>query len=193
MSTVIAQAEPAAGVTLRLSHGDLTLEAVEAVVNAANPHLAHGGGVAAAIARRGGASIQAESRAWVAEHGPAAHDRPALTSGGNLAASYVIHAVGPRWGEGQEEHKLSSAVTSSLALADDTGLTSIALPAISTGIFGFPKALGAQVILQSIAAYFSDHPESGINDVRVVLIDQESVAVFAQAFNQLWPASESKG
>lgn len=186
MSELIARAQPSPGVSLSLIHGDLTLEAVDALVNAANAHLAHGGGVAAAIVRRGGASIQAESRTWVAENGPASHDHPALTGGGELAASYVIHAVGPQWGDGREEHKLRSAVTSSLDLADETGLTSIALPAISTGIFGFPKALGAKVLLGAIADYFADHADSGMRDIRVVLIDQDSVDVFTAAFNERW-------
>jgi putative ATPase len=187
MSELIAQANPTPGVNLSLIHGDLTLEAVDAIVNAANAHLAHGGGVAAAIVRRGGAEIQDESRTWVAEHGPASHNQPALTGAGDLAASYVIHAVGPRWGEGQEEHKLRSAVTSSLVLADETGLSSIALPAISTGIFGFPKQLGARVILDAIVDYVTGHPDSGIKDMRVVLIDQESVDVFSIAFAERWP------
>jgi O-acetyl-ADP-ribose deacetylase (regulator of RNase III) len=187
MSELIAQAQPIAGVSLSLIHGDLTLEPVDAVVNAANSQLAHGGGVAAAIVRRGGSGIQQESRDWVSEHGPASHDHPALTSGGDLAARYVIHAVGPRWGEGEEERKLHSAVTSSLALADQTGLVSLAMPAISTGIFGFPKDLGAQVILDSIAEYFADHAGSGIKDVRVVLIDQQNVDIFTAAFAERWP------
>jgi len=187
MSELIAQAHPTPGVNLSLIHGDITLEAVDAIVNAANAHLAHGGGVAAAIVRRGGTEIQDESRAWVAEHGPASHDRPALTAGGNLPASHVIHAVGPRWGEGQEQHKLRSAVTSSLALADETRLSSVALPAISTGIFGFPKQLGARVILDAIADYLTGHPDSDIKDVRVVLIDQASVDAFSVAFAERWP------
>ncbi len=191
MSELIAQAHPATGVSLSLIHGDLTLEMVDAVVNAANAQLAHGGGVAAAIVRRGGSSIQAESRSWVAEHGPASHECPALTGGGDLAAHHVIHAVGPRWGEGQEEHKLHSAVSSSLALADMTSLASIAMPAISTGIFGVPKALGAKVILGAIAAYFEEHADSGIKDVRVVLIDRESVDIFAAAFRERWPTVET--
>lgn len=192
MSELIAQAHPTPGVNLSLIHGDLTLETVDAIVNAANAHLAHGGGVAAAIVRRGGAEIQDESRDWVAEHGTASHDRPALTGGGDLAASHVIHAVGPRWGEGQEKHKLRSAVTSSLHLADEMGLGSIALPAISTGIFGFPKQLGARVILDAIADYLTGHPDSGIKDVRVVLIDQESVDIFSAAFAERWPGAGVK-
>jgi O-acetyl-ADP-ribose deacetylase (regulator of RNase III) len=95
--------------------------------------------------------------------------------------------VGPRWGEGQEEQKLGSAVTSSLALADEKGLSSLALPAISTGIFGFPKKLGAQVILESIDRFFDRHPTSSLTDVRVVLIDRESLDIFAAAFAERWP------
>jgi len=193
MSEFIAQTQLADGVRLRLVHGDLTLEAVDAIVNAANAHLAHGGGVAAAIVRRGGAAIQDESNAWVAEHGPASHDHPGLTGGGSLSASHVIHAVGPRWGEGQEVEKLHSAVASSLALADQIGIRSLALPAIATGIFGFPMKLGAEVILDSIKSYFADHPHSDLADVRVVLLDRQSVDVFAAVFAERWPQPDADG
>lgn len=189
MSERIASAELIPGVSLGLIHGDLTLEPVDAIVNAANAQLAHGGGVAAAIVRGGGTVIQDESRQWVAEHGPASCQHPALTGAGKLAAKYVIHAVGPRWGEGQEERKLQSAVTSSLALADELRIASVALPAISTGIFGFPKPLGAKVILSAVEGYFGAHPDTGLKDVRVVLIDQESLDIFAAAFKDRWPQS----
>jgi O-acetyl-ADP-ribose deacetylase (regulator of RNase III) len=187
MSDLISQTRLAEGVSLRLIHGNITLEKVDAVVNAANEHLAHGGGVAAAIVRRGGRSIQDESRAWVAAHGPASHDRPALTRAGDLPAKYVIHAVGPRWGEGQEEHKLQSAVSASLQLADEKGLASIAFPAISTGIFGFPKALAARVILEAVRQYVIQHHDTSLTDIRVVLFDQDSVDIFAAALADSWP------
>jgi O-acetyl-ADP-ribose deacetylase (regulator of RNase III) len=191
MSDLIAQAHLANGASLRLLRGDLTLEAVDAIVNAANTHLAHGGGVAAAIVRRGGASIQQESNAWVAEHGLASYDRPALTEGGRLPARYVIHAVGPRWGEGDEERKLASAVTSSLALAAETKLHSVAFPAISTGIFGFPKPLASDIILDAICDFIETHPGSDITDVRIVLYDQESADVFSSAFAKRWSGTDT--
>ncbi|RPJ52035.1 MAG: macro domain-containing protein, partial [Chloroflexi bacterium] len=84
---------------LEIAQGNLTQELVDAIVNAANKHLAHGGGVAAAIAEAGGPSIQQESEAWVRKHGPVTNAEPAYTHAGKLPARYVIHAVGPVWGE----------------------------------------------------------------------------------------------
>jgi O-acetyl-ADP-ribose deacetylase (regulator of RNase III) len=176
------------GQSIKLIHDDLTKAEVDAIVNAANATLSHGGGVAGAIRRAGGEGIQSESDQWVREQGPVAHDRPAVTSAGNLKARYVIHAVGPRWGTGDEEHKLHQAVTGALQLAAEMNLTSIALPAISTGIFGFPKALGAQVILDAITQFFDQHPASSLNDVRLTLIDRESVEIFATEFARRWPS-----
>ena len=83
------------GQQLHLVQGDITQEEVGAIVNAANLHLQHGGGVAGIISRRGGPQIQQESDAWVREHGPVSHAKPAYTSGGDLPCRYVIHAVGP--------------------------------------------------------------------------------------------------
>jgi O-acetyl-ADP-ribose deacetylase (regulator of RNase III) len=163
---------------LEIAQGDLTREPVEAIVNAANAHLAHGGGVAGAIVRAGGRSVQQESDAWVREHGPVSHAEPAYTGAGNLAARYVIPAVGPVWGEGDEDRKLVEAITGSLRRADELGLRSIAFPAISTGIFGFPKDRAARMFFQAIPAYFAKHPGSGLELVRLVLWDDDSVEVF---------------
>ena len=99
------------GIVLMIKQGDITLAETEAIVNAANKRLRHGGGVAGAIARRGGPAIQAESAMWVAEHGPISADKPAFTSGGEMACKYVIHAVGPVWGEGDEDEKLDKDQT----------------------------------------------------------------------------------
>ncbi len=187
---VVAERSMPNGVILRLVHGDLTEEAVDAIVNAANSQLSHGGGVAGAIVRRGGASIQAESNAWVRDHGPARHDRPALTTAGRLPSRHVIHAVGPVWGEGDEDAKLASAVSSALALATEQAFTSIALPAISTGIFGFPKARGARVILDAIVAFLSTNPSTSLREVRITLIDRPSVHVFQDEFRRRWPPDQ---
>lgn len=192
MSPVVAEHQLPNGAILHLVHGDLTDEAVDAIVNAANAHLEHGGGVAGAIVRRGGPSIQTESNEWIRRHGLAGHDRPPLTSAGRLPSRYVIHAVGPVWGEGDEDAKLASAVTSSLALAAEQGFVSLALPAISTGIFGFPKARGARVILDAIVAFFAAHPAASLHEVRITLIDEPSVRTFEDEFRRRWPASESE-
>jgi putative ATPase len=189
MAPVIAEHALAHGCVLRLVHGDLTAEAVDAIVNAANSQLAHGGGVAAAIVRRGGPIIQDESDAWIRRHGQVAHDAPALTTGGRLPARHVIHAVGPVWGEGQEDEKLTAAVTGSLDLASRHAFASLALPAISTGMFSFPKERGARVILEAITLFVEAHPASTLREIRLTLIDDVSVAVFAAEFERRWPGS----
>ncbi len=172
-----------AGQTLQICRGDITTLAVDAIVNAANAHLAHGGGIAAAISRKGGPAIQEESHAWVRQHGPVPHDQPAYTSGGNLPCKYVIHAVGPVWGDGDEGRKLADAISGSLALADKLKLASLAFPAISTGIFGFPKDLAAAIFMNAIPAYFAANPESGLRVVKILLFDDATLEAFTNAFN----------
>ena len=189
MTTIVAEHDLTSGQIVRLIYGDLTEEKVDAIVNAANAQLGHYGGVAGAIVRAGGQEIQAESDHWVQEHGPASHDRPAITNAGRLPCRYVIHAVGPIWGEGDEDSKLRAAVTSSLTLADEKALTSLSLPAISCGIFGFPKDRGAQVILDAIVDFFAHMPDSSLSEVRITLIDEPSVAVFVDEFIHRWPRS----
>jgi O-acetyl-ADP-ribose deacetylase len=165
---------------LEIVEGDLTRERVDAIVNAANAHLAHGGGVAAAIARAGGPEVQRESDAWVRAHGPVSHADPAVTTAGKMPAKYVIHAVGPKWGEGDEDRKLAEAVRGSLEQAEALSLSSIAFPAISTGIFGFPKDRAVPIFLETFKAYFEVHPDSSITLIRVVLLDQEMLELFSK-------------
>lgn len=172
---------------LELVHGDLTEEQVDAIVNAANPWLFHGGGVAGAIVRRGGEIIQDESDAWVKAHGPVSHESPAYTGAGRLACRYVIHAVGPVWGSGDEDAKLAAAIRGSLALAEKLGLASLALPPISTGIFGFPKERAARVILEAVRAYFDQNPGSDLKQVRLVAIDAPTVAAFLKEWGTTQP------
>jgi O-acetyl-ADP-ribose deacetylase (regulator of RNase III) len=177
MSNLLREHTLSGGQVIQMAQGDLTLEKVDAIVNAANSYLRHGGGVAWAILQRGGDVIQDESDAWIRTHGPVSHARPAWTSGGRLPARYVIHAVGPVWGEGEEEAKLTAAVTGCLQVADELHLQSIAFPAISTGIFGFPKERAARVILSAIQSYFA-RQTSHIRLVRLVLYDDETIATF---------------
>jgi O-acetyl-ADP-ribose deacetylase (regulator of RNase III) len=184
MSQLVREHTFSSGQILQLTQGDITQEQVDAIVNAANSHLAHGAGVAGAIVRRGGPVIQAESDQWVRVHGPVSYAKPAYTRGGNLACRYVIHAVGPRWGEGGEPVKLKEAVRGSLLLADKLDLASIAIPAISTGIFGFPKELAAQVMLGAIKAYVSLNPPSGLGLIRLVLFDQATLQAFISVWEQ---------
>lgn len=183
MNAILKETLLPKGATLQLVQGDLTLEATDAIVNAANAYLQHGGGVAWAIVRRGGEIIQDESDAWVREHGLVSHESPAWTSGGNLKARYVIHAVGPIWGEGEEDAKLTAAVTGALRVADELNLASISLPALSTGIFGFPKERAAGVILSAVRAYFVTGSTS-LRLVRLVLYDAETVTAFRKAWDE---------
>lgn len=184
MNTVLHEITIPSGQMIQLVHGDLTQERVDAIVNAANAHLQHGGGVAGAILRQGGAIIQTESDAWVRQHGAVPHAEPAYTSAGRLPCRYVIHAVGPVWGEGQEDEKLSAAVYGSLRLADRLALGSIAFPAISTGIFGFPKPRAARLIIRAIQAYFAAQPDSGLRQVRLTLFDASTISAFESAWQE---------
>jgi O-acetyl-ADP-ribose deacetylase (regulator of RNase III) len=170
------------GAVLALVQGDLTKARVDAIVNAANAQLQHGGGLAAAIARRGGPSIEAESTSWIRENGLARHDRPAVTGGGRLPCRYVIHAVGPVWGEGDEDRKLTLAVRSSLETAAALQLESIGLPAISTGIFGFPKLRAARITVDAIAAFFEGGNQGTLRRAEIVLFDAPTLETFYEAF-----------
>ena len=169
------------GQRVEIVHGDITVETVDAIVNAANERLAHGGGVAGIISRKGGPDIQRESDAWVREHGLVSHERPAFTGAGKLPCRIVIHAVGPVWGSGDEQIKLAAAVRGSLICAEELNLTSIALPAISTGIFGFPKELAACIFFETIAEYYQGHPQSSLRLVRLTLYDQPTLTIFLSA------------
>jgi len=186
MNNVLREHSFPTGQTIQIVQGDITIEEVDAIVNAANEHLQHGGGVAWAIARKGGSVIQTESNNWIRQHGPVSHSHPAWTSGGNLPAKYVIHAVGPVWGTGDEDNKLEVAITGSLRVADELKCKSIAMPAISTGIFGFPKDRAAGIIFSAAENYFADNPASTIKTVKLVLFDRHSVDVFINIWESKW-------
>jgi O-acetyl-ADP-ribose deacetylase (regulator of RNase III) len=185
MNTVLREFQLPGGGCIQIVQGDLTQESVDAIVNAANACLQHGGGVAGAILRRGGPEIQAESNAWVQQHGPVTHEQPAYTGAGRLPCRYVIHAVGPVWGEGDEDQKLAKAVGGSLALAESLELKSLALPAISTGIFGFPKERAARIILNSAREFLSSTSHSHLELVRMTLYDQPTLDAFLQVWASL--------
>jgi O-acetyl-ADP-ribose deacetylase (regulator of RNase III) len=181
MNTVLVERVLPTAQTIQIVQGDLAAETTDAIVNAANEHLQHGAGVAGAIVHRGGQKIQHESDAWIRLHGPVSHARPAWTSGGLLPARYVIHAVGPVWGSGMEDSKLSSAIHGALQVADELKLASISFPAVSTGIYGFPKERAARLIFSAIQSYFLRN-ESGIKLVRVVLFDEPTTRAFVAAW-----------
>lgn len=185
MNTVLVERVLPTGQTIQIVQGDITTEYVDAIVNAANENLQHGGGVAWAISKKGGGTIQAESDDWIRQRGPVPHSHPAWTSGGLLPSKFVVHAVGPIWGASDEDRKLADAVTGSLRVADELKCESIAFPAISTGIFGFPKDRAAGIIFSTIEKYF-EGASSNLKVVKLVLFDQATVDVFVKAWQSKW-------
>jgi O-acetyl-ADP-ribose deacetylase (regulator of RNase III) len=165
--------------TLELVGGDITTMDTEAIVNAANAQLQLGAGVAGAIRRRGGPSIQAECDRIGGTHVGGA----VVTGAGDLPASYVIHAVGPRMGEGDEENKLVSAVKESLRRCEENSIKSVAFPAISTGIFGFPLDRAARLMLAATIEHLRG--ETYLTRVVFCLFGEESLAEFERALAEL--------
>ncbi len=158
---------------ISLLQGDLTDLATDAIVNAANAGLQLGGGVAGAIRMKGGPTIQEECN----RIGPIKVGEAAVTGGGNLKAAWVIHAVGPFYGEGNEDEKLRNATLNSLRRATGKSLKSIAFPAISTGIFGFPKDRCARIMLDAIADFLKNQPTS-LEQVIICLWSKEDLELF---------------
>ncbi|MEX2752287.1 MAG: macro domain-containing protein, partial [Candidatus Freyarchaeota archaeon] len=151
----------------------------DAIVNAANAALQLGGGVAGAIRRKGGPKIQEECN----KIGGTYVGGDVITTGGNLKAKYVIHAVGPRWGEGNEDEKLRNATLNSLKLADEKNLKSISFPAISTGIFGFPMKRASEIMLKTTIEYLKG--KTGLEKVVFVLYDKESYNIFNETLKSM--------
>jgi O-acetyl-ADP-ribose deacetylase (regulator of RNase III) len=170
------------GTTLEILQGDITEMDTTAIVNAANDRLILGAGVAGAIKAKGGPDIQKECN----ELGGTYVGGAVVTTGGNLKADYVIHAVGPRMGEGNEDQKLADAVRNSLTRADEKNMQSVAFPAISTGIFGFPMERAADIMIKTAAEYLENHPTT-LQKVLFCLYGQEAYDIFAQAFKRLLP------
>jgi len=157
---------------IHIVQGDITEMKTDAIVNAANEHLILGAGVAGAIKRKGGPSIQEEC-----DHiGGTYVGGAVITGGGNLAAKYVIHAVGPRMGEGNEDEKLQNAVANSLKLAEEKALQSVAFPAISTGIFGYPLNSCAKIMINEAKSFLRN--SRNLKDIFFVLWDDEAYTVF---------------
>ncbi len=158
--------------SLEIIQGDITEMETDAIVNAANGKLIMGGGVAGAILRKGGGVIQDECD----KIGGTYVGGAVITTGGNLKAKHVIHAVGPRFGEGNEDEKLRSATLNSLKLADKYKLKSVAFPAISTGIFGFPADRCAKIMLSTAIQYLKG--ETGLKRIVFCLFSEEIFNVF---------------
>ena len=160
-----------------LFQGDITDLDTDAIVNAANAQLILGGGVAGAIRRKGGPKIQEECN----EIGGTFVGGVVITTGGNLKAKHVIHAVGPRMGEGDEDSKLTNAVLNSLKLMDEHGLKTIAFPAISTGIFGYPIDRCAKLLISTTKKYLVG--ETQIKEVIFCLYSNPDYEVFRKELN----------
>ncbi len=157
--------------------GDIADMNVDAIVNAANNELQHGGGVALAIVKKGGNIIQEESdKIGFCETGKAV-----ITTGGNLKAKFVIHTVGPIYGEGNDAKKLKNAVLSCLNLAYNENLKSIAFPAISAGIYRFPKDRCAEIMLNTIVTYVKNK-DTNLSEIYIVLYDSGTFSIFEKKF-----------
>ena len=169
------------GKSLRLVKGDITARDVDAIVNAANSHLQHGGGVAGAIVRKGGQVIQDESD----KIGFTPVGNSAITGSGKLPCKAVIHAVGPRMGEGDEDNKLISAVNGALRLATEKEFKSISMPAISSGIFGFPKDRCAQILVGQSTRFLKENSSSSLETIEFCIFDNNTLAYFKDEFETL--------
>lgn len=156
---------------------DITAQRTDAIVNAANGHLAHGGGVAAAIARAAGPALERESAA----HAFVETGQVGVTTGGRLPARFVIHAVGPVWqgGGSGEQALLQSAYRESVLKAAELGCTSVAFPSISTGIFGFPLELAAPIAIAATAAAQLERPQVAL--IRFCLFSDRDLAAYTRA------------
>ena len=163
---------------LRLVYGDITERDIDVIVNAANSHLKHGGGVAAAIVRKGGKIIQEESD----KIGFVRVGSSVVTVSGRLPCKYIIHTVGPRMGEGNEYIKLRAAIRSSLELASDRKFNSISMPTISSGIFGFPKDRCVEILVEEAKNFLVSNNISSLEVVEFCIVDDETLDYFKREF-----------
>ena len=164
--------------------GDITKQDVDAIVNAANAHLAHGGGVAAAIAEAGAPAVDIESRAWVDAFGPVPPGGAAVTSAGSMPADHVIHVVGPVYRDGRDnEVLLGEAVRVALDAAVELGARSIAMPAISSGIYGYPPAEACRVIVESVSTWLRGGGD--LDEIRLVGFSEDITGYYITALQDL--------
>ena len=169
---------------IRLIHGDITHEAVDAIVNAANSSLMGGGGVDGAIHRAGGPAILAECEEIVRKQGRLPTGQAVITTAGDLAARYVVHTVGPVWrgGKQNEDALLADAYRNSLALAAENGCRSAAFPSISTGIYSFPLERAARIALRTLV---EEMPKHDLAEVRMILFGDADYATYQEALDEV--------
>lgn len=174
---------------LELVEGDITKQDTQAIVNAANEGLRGGGGVDGAIHRAGGPQILEECRKI--GHCPTGEAR--ITTGGRLKAKWVIHTVGPVFRDGKqgEAELLASAYKSSLRLASEKGIKTLAFPSISTGAYGYPMAEAAGIALKTAMEYLRSHPEIAL--VRFVLFGEAALRTYEEALERLAPPGSRGG
>ena len=164
---------------IRLIKGDITEQNVDVIVNPANSFLKHGGGVAGAIVRKGGNIIQIESdRIGFVPVGSSV-----ITTAGKLPCTAIIHTVGPKMGEGNEDFKLSKSIHSSLSLSSEKGYTSISIPAISSGIFGFPKDRCADILLDESINFLTNN-NTTLQLVEFCIIDDDTLFHYQKKFGK---------
>lgn len=169
------------GRILRLMRGDITRVPADAIVNAANSHLAGGGGVDGAIHRVGGPVIMEELDRI---RGGCPTGSAVRTGAGRLPAKWVLHAVGPRWkgGGSREPELLASAYRSSLLLAEEAGAKVVTFPSISTGVYGYPVALAAPVALGAVAAFLKEEARS-VREASFLLFDPSTFDAYTKALD----------
>jgi len=172
---------------LSIVQGDITQQATDAIVNAANSGLMGGGGVDGAIHRAGGSAILEECKQIRTERGRLPTGEAVITTGGNLEARHVIHIVGPVWhgGNREEADLLASAYRESLKLAIDRGLKSVSFPSISTGAYGYPVEPAARIALQTVIDFLAQ--DDSLAEVVFVLFDSRTYRVYADTLQELAP------
>jgi O-acetyl-ADP-ribose deacetylase (regulator of RNase III) len=171
--------------TLSLLQGDITRQDTDAIVNAANSSLLGGGGVDGAIHTAGGSQILEECRAIRAKQGECSPGQAVITSGGRLKARFVIHTVGPVWygGSQGEEQNLGSAYESSLRLALENGIKTIAFPSISTGAYGFPIERASRIALRTVSEFVRNQP-GVLEEVRFVVFSERDKREYEEAMKE---------
>ena len=174
---------------LSLLQGDITRQATDAIVNAANSSLMGGGGVDGAIHHAGGPAILEECKKIVARQGRLPAGKAVITTGGDLKARHVIHTVGPVWhgGNRNEPETLASAYRESLSLATSSGLRTVSFPSISTGAYGYPLDSAAEVALKTVIGFLKK--ETPLQEVVFVLFDHRTCEVYVETLERLMPAS----
>ena len=164
--------------TVTVVQGDLATACVDVIVNAANEYLRHNGGLAAALAKAGGDEFVADSGRWVSQHGPVRAGEAAVTVGGRLQAAWVVHVVGPRYREGQDNAaQLREAVRAALGASAGADAETVAMPAISTGVFGYPLEAAAEVIASECVCWVRENP-GVLREIRLVGYDRRTADAF---------------